>query len=486
MKISYYKEEYIFVGLIILLLSIWKLLDFMNIHYTNIHAAKQKSSLGGSSLKEGLTSKERKDTENIISKTDQILADATDLILKNKKSLNVDNQPPQTQTQGFLGNMFTSTEGYTPLTSEHEMTINQRRQSATELDKPHDKPIDFKGNSGIHSLLPVREGLESNTTTFPLNKKLTSLNKNDAQSKFKLRDYYIKAAYNCFNTQNFKDTDMSTDGILYVLSRGCRVIDFEVYSVDNKPVIASSSTNEYSYKESYNHIPLSEGLEIIGNYGFTASKCPNPDDPLIIHMRIMSQNITMYDNMADIIKNSKGVASRLLGPKYGNEYYSKDLGNENLLDFSGKIIIIVDKTNPIYTKTALMQFVNMSSNTLFLSKRTFFDVRNIDAVMFKESNKKNMCLVLPEKSGKAVNEGHNGPYTWGCQIVAMCFQEPARDEKLKAYEGAFDSVGYAFLLKPKELRYEQITIAPPIPPNPNASFEGKPFQVVGGIALDPL
>lgn len=482
MKISYYKEEYIFVGVIILLLSIWKLLDFMNIHYTNINAAKQKSSLGFSSLKEGLTPEERKDTEKIISKTDQILAEANDLILKNK-SLNINKET--TQTQGFLGNMFASTEGYTPLTSEHEMTINQRRQSATELDKPHDKPHEIKGNSTSHSIFPVKEGLESNTT-YTLNNKLSSLNKNDAQSKFKLRDYYIKSAYNCFNTQHFKDTDMNTDGILYVLSRGCRFIDFEVYSVDNKPVIACSSTNEYSYKESYNHIPLSQGLEMIGNYGFTASKCPNPADPLIIHMRIMSQNITMYDNMADIIKNSKGIASRLLGPKYSNEYYSKDLGNENLLDFSGKIIIIVDKTNPIFTKTAMMQFVNMSSNTLFLSKKTFFDVRNIDAANFKESNKKNMCLVLPEKSGKAVNEGHNGPYTWGCQIVAMCFQEPARDEKLKAYEGAFDSVGYAFLLKPKELRYEQITIAPPTPPNPNASFEGKPFQVVGGIALDPL
>jgi len=484
MKISYYKEEYVFVGIVILLLSIWKLLDFMNGHYGDIHASKQKSSLRFSSIKEGLTNEERKDTENIISKTDQILAEANDLILKNKKSLNVNKET--TQTLGFLGNMLTSTEGYTTLTSEHEMTVNQRRQAATELDIPHDKPEEIKGNHNSHTLFPVREGLESKTTTYTLNNKLSSLNKDDSQSKFKLRDYYIKAAYNCFNIQNFKDTDVSTDGVLYVLSRGCRFIDFEVYSVDNKPVIASSSKNEYAYKESYNHIPLTEALEIIGNYAFTSSKCPNHNDPLIIHMRIMSQNITMYDNMADIIKNSKGFASRLLGPKYSNEYYSKDLGNENLLDFSGKIIIILDKTNPIFTKTAMMQFVNMSSNTLFLSKKTFFDVRNIDAANFKESNKKNMCLVLPEKSGKAVNEGHNGPYTWGCQIVAMCFQEPARDEKLNAYEGTFDSVGYAFLLKPKELRYEQITIAPPTPPNPNASFEGKPFQVVGGIALPPL
>jgi hypothetical protein len=68
----------------------------------------------------------------------------------------------------------------------------------------------------------------------------------------------------------------------------------------------------------------------------------------------------------------------------------------------------------------------------------------------------------------------------------MCFQESARDEKLDAYEGAFNGVGFAFILKPKDLRYIPITIAPPAPPNPNSSFEGKPASAPGIGALPPF
>jgi hypothetical protein len=121
---------------------------------------------------------------------------------------------------------------------------------------------------------------------------------------------------------------------------------------------------------------------------------------------------------------------------------------------------------------------------MFLSKYTYFGVKNVgDPQAFKDANKKNMCLVVPDKSGRPVNDGHNGPYTWGCQIAAMCFQEEARDEKLKAYEDKFASVGYAFILKPEDLRYVPITIAPPAPPNPKASMEARPAEAAGGVKI---
>ena len=317
-----------------------------------------------------------------------------------------------------------------------------------------------------------------------IDKNITSISLEDNQSKFKLRDYYIKAAYNAFNPDKFKNSNVSMDAFLYVIARGCRFIDFEVFSVENQPVIASSSVNSFNYKETYNHIPVSDAFEVLGSYVFSGSKCPNPNDPFIIHMRIMSQNITMYDNLAKIIAGSKTLARNLLGPKYGREYQSKDLGNENLADFRGKVILMVDGTNPVYRKTNLFELVNMSSKSLFLSKYTYFGVKNVgDPQAFKDANKKNMCLVVPDKGGRPVNDGHNAPFTWGCQIAAMCFQEEARDEKLKAYEDKFASVGYAFILKPEDLRYVPITIAPPAPPNPKASMESRPAEAAGGVKL---
>jgi len=398
-----------------------------------------------------------------------------------------------------------STENFTVDTPEGEMTVHQRKKAATNLDTfemkttPSQPPVTTPPQPPVTTppqppvttppqppVTIVKEGLENpdeNTKT-SIEKNITSINPQDNQSKFKLRDYYIKSAYNAFNPDKFKNSTVSMDAFLYVVARGCRFIDFEVFSVDNQPVIASSSVNSYNYKETYNHIPVSEAFEVLGSYVFSGAKCPNPGDPFIIHMRIMSRNVTMYDNLAKIISQSKTVARNLLGPKYGREYQTKDLGNENLLDFKGKIILMVDGTNPTYRNTKLFELINMSSNSLFLSKYTYFGVKNVgDPQAFKDANKKNMCLVVPDKGGRPFNDGHNGPFTWGCQIATMCFQEEARDEKLKAYEDKFASVGYAFILKPEELRYVPITIAPPAPPNPKASMEARPAEAAGGVKI---
>ena len=330
----------------------------------------------------------------------------------------------------------------------------------------------------------VKEGLNNpdQDSKMMIDNKLTSMNMGDSQSRFKLRDYYIKSAYNAFNPDKFKNSTVSMDACLYVIARGCRFIDFEVFSVDNVPVIASSSVNSFNYKETYNHIPVSEAFEVLGSYAFSSSKCPNPNDPFIIHMRIMSRNVTMYDNLAKVIAQSKTMARNLLGAKYGREYHSKDLGNEDVSSLAGKVILMVDGSNPVYRSTKLFELINMSSKSLFLSKYTFFGVKNVgDPQTFKDANKKNMCLVIPDKAGRPINDGHNGPFTWGCQIVAMCFQEEARDEKLKAYEDKFASVGYGLILKPEDLRYVPITIAPPAPPNPKSSMESRPAEAAGGF-----
>jgi hypothetical protein len=457
-----YRVEILFIGIIILTFAIWKISEMIKMR---CYQTREK-------IREGFNAAKKPETPthpvapSIETMAANILSRYGNSIQANKDTVPL------------------STEGFTVNTSEDEMTIHQRKKVATSLDKYTSMPTPTPTLTPTPT--PVKEGMENadaDTKEF-IDKNITSINAEDSQSKFKLRDYYIKAAHNAFNPDKFKNSNVSMDAFLYVIARGCRFIDFEVFSVENQPVISSSSVNSFNYKETYNHIPVSEAFEVLGNYVFAGSKCPNPGDPFIIHMRIMSQNITMYDNLAKIISQSKSVARHLLGPKYGREYQSKDLGNENLLDFKGKIILMVDGTNPVYRKTKLFELMNMSSKSLFLSKYTYFGVKNVgDPQAFKDANKKNMCLVLPEKAGRPINDGHNGPFTWGCQIVAMCFQEEVRDEKLKAYEDTFASVGYAFILKPEDLRYVPITIAPPAPPNPKASMEARPAEAAGGVKI---
>ncbi len=440
--------EFVFIGIIILFFAIWKISDL-------IKGRCYRGRIEG--FKQDARRVEAMTATATATATDDILSQVTHLIKKNEQPI-------------------LSTENFTVDTTENEMTIHQRKKIApVPALAPAPAPAPAPEDTGKEGLENMKEFIEKN---------ITSINPEDSQSRFKLRDYYIKAAYNAFNPDKFKNSTVSMDACLYTLARGCRFIDFEVFSVDNQPVIASSSVNSFNYKETYNHIPISDALEVLGSYVFSGSKCPNPGDPFIIHMRMMSRNITMYDNLAKIISQSKSVARNLLGPKYGREYQTKDLGNEDLTDFRGKIILMVDGTNPVYRKTKLFELINMSSNTMFLSKYTYFGVKNIaDPQTFKDANKKNMCLVIPDRGGRPINDGHNGPFTWGCQIAAMCFQEEARDEKLKAYEDKFASVGYAFILKPADLRYVPITIAPPAPPNPKSSMEARPTEAAGGVKI---
>jgi hypothetical protein len=460
--------EFIFIGIIIVVFATWKLSEMIK---TRCYEKRTKEGFRASSGSAAPAPPPTKEPE--------LMSQLTKILKKNNIDTFLSDSPEL------------STENFTVDTTEGEMTVHQRKKAATSLDtftassssKP---PPPVAAPTTDKPINAVKEGLENpdeNTKAF-IEKNITSINPQDSQSKFKLRDYYIKSAYNAFNPDKFKNSTVSMDALLYVIARGCRFIDFEVFSVDNEPVIASSSVNSFNYKETYNHIPVSDAFEVLGSYVFSGSKCPNPGDPFIIHMRLMSRNITMYDKLAKIISQSKTMARNLLGPKYGREYQSKDLGNEPLLNFKGKIILMVDGTNQVYRNTNLFELINMSSNTMFLSKYTYFGVKNVgDPQAFKDANKKNMCLVVPDKAGRPINDGHNGPYTWGCQIAAMCFQEEARDEKLKAYEDKFASVGYAFILKPEDLRYVPITIAPPAPPNPKASMEARPAEAAGGVKI---
>ena len=471
MSLKEYNIEVIFVSLIILFIAIWQVSGLIQ-----SHSISRGNEIYSIRMREGLQN------------AADAAADAAANASRPKKDDTLDNAMSILNHSGepFLNNLLMkpplSTEGFTPEISENEMTIHQRRKAGTVFDSSVNMspppPAALTGTSS------VKEGLDNpdQESKKMIDNKLTSMNPEDSQSRFKLRDYYIKTAYNAFNPDKFKNSTVSMDACLYVLARGCRCIDFEVFSVDNQPVIASSSVNSFNYKETYNHIPVSEAFEVLGSYAFSGSKCPNPNDPFIIHMRIMSRNVTMYDALAKVISQSKTMARNLLGPKYGREYHSKDLGDEDVSSLRGKVILMVDGTNQVYRNTKLFELINMSSKSLFLSKYTFFGVKNVgDPQAFKDANKKNMCLVVPDKAGRPMNDGHNGPFTWGCQLVAMCFQEEARDEKLKAYEDKFASVGYGFILKPEDLRYVPITIAPPAPPNPKSSMESRPAEAAGGF-----
>ena len=76
---------------------------------------------------------------------------------------------------------------------------------------------------------------------------------------------------------------------------GARFLDFEIYSLNNEPIIAASTANNNSIKETYNYLEMGKILEYISNNAFFYESTNAADDPLILHFRFMSTNKIIYD-----------------------------------------------------------------------------------------------------------------------------------------------------------------------------------------------
>ena len=136
----------------------------------------------------------------------------------------------------------------------------------------------------------------------------------------------------------------------------------------------------------------------------------------------------------------------------------------------GKVIIMVDRKNPLYQQTPLDEYVNIASGSIFLRNYTFSQIKNIqDFNELTEFNKKNMTIVLPDKSANDKNISSALPMTYGSQMIGMSLQ--SKSDNLEYYNKLFEEQNTAFVLKPEKLRYVPVTIPVPTPPNPAYSYE---------------
>jgi len=311
---------------------------------------------------------------------------------------------------------------------------------------------------------------------FPLISSITTTN---PIFQYKLRDYYIKTAYNCCSAGNFKNDFVNLCALKNCIKQGARCLDFEIYSVGNIPVISVSSQGDYTVKETYNSVPFSDAMTVISTYAFSGGTCPNPNDPLILHFRIMSNQSSLHDKMATILYNT--LEDRLLGKAFSYENDGLNLGSYGPLSkLMGKVVIMVDKSNPLFTSTKINEYVNITSNSVFVRKMRYFDVKNCpDAGELINYNKQNMTITLPDLSAKNDNYSPALVMTYGCQMVGMSFQN--FDPYMEYYTQLFDDYGSAFILRDDKYRHIPIFIQLPPPQNPNYSYASRTMPVLDGV-----
>lgn len=301
-----------------------------------------------------------------------------------------------------------------------------------------------------------------------LNGNIRSINSADPDCSGNLNDYYIKTAYNACSGGSYKNDFVNICNLKAILKQGVRGLDFQIFSVDNKPVVSTSTQDSVYIKETYNSVPFSDVMNIIQNYGFSGSTAPNYTDPIIIHLRFNSNNQKMYSNLANIFKSYD---SLMLGSQYSFENDGLNLGRQPLLNFKNKIILIVDKTNNSFMQNQeFLEYVNMTSNSVFMRACRYNNdiVNNPDVSELTEYNKTNTTIVLPDNSISPANPSGLLCRNYGCQLVAMRYQYV--DNFLEENALFFDGVGYAFVLKPANLRYTPVTIEAPTPQNPELSY----------------
>lgn len=310
---------------------------------------------------------------------------------------------------------------------------------------------------------------------------------NDANREQPLRNFYIKTALNCCCLGEWKNNYVDMVALEYAIKQGYRCLDFEIYSLNDVPIVAASTKMEdFHHTETFNHLNFTDVCTTINELAFT--QAPNKDDPLLINLRIKSKNKNANFTKS-IIKCINQFGNRLLGPEYNYEFGGHNLGKVPIKNFMGKVIIMVDISNPIVktncdnnikdlnanSESCLHQYINIGNGSPFLHDLKYeMNVKNAPNMNeLIEHNKKNMSIVFPDPP-YTVNLNFNVAKAFGCQFIGM--MPLLKDANLKLYNKVFNQKGSAFALKPSELCYQPVVIETPKSQNPALSFATRKYQ----------
>jgi hypothetical protein len=276
-----------------------------------------------------------------------------------------------------------------------------------------------------------------------------------------LRNYYIKAAYNCCCGDGYKNNFVNECALVTCIKQGARCLDFEIYSYNDEPIIAASTANNNSIKETYNSLKLIDAFDILNAQAFNG-EIQSHNDPMIIHLRIMSENRFIYDKIAKYIQSNlvKGANELLLqseftiaNPSYESQNVDKLLEMPITLLHQKFIIAVHTNHKTILDNSKLSNYTNFKSGTnkFQLLRYNQMAASGTENPLIQNAARAGIIMVIPSINNSIVNYDYLNPLGNGCQIIAMKFQN--MDNNLISYNKFFkEKGGYPFVLKPKKLR----------------------------------
>jgi len=281
--------------------------------------------------------------------------------------------------------------------------------------------------------------------------------------------YCIKASYNTAFTGNYINKDM----VKYVLQRGCRFLDFEIFpnaeAKDNINLIPTVSCHEMRPQSTET---LYDILNTIGIYGYFQGT-PNPQDPIFIHLRVCSQgNRYLYSQIAHVIHNS-AISSKLYVDNAGKAIQLDPMTQNLDSSLNGKVIIVLEaqtaadyrdpqnscatlsgnSSSPCYDLANYVNMITGYTNTV----RTYSTLANqkLNSPTIRDdkltTSVNSFNLVIPDNASsnywvKLFGMSSTMPYyklplNYGIQVVMYPFYQ--NDQNLATYETMFANSGHA-------------------------------------------
>lgn len=289
------------------------------------------------------------------------------------------------------------------------------------------------------------------------NSNILSITQNNIPPDTPLNRYFVKTAHNCCCTGEFKNDYVDTCALKNCAANGVRALDFQIYSLNNSPIVSASSVESNQYKEMYNYIDFYNAMNIVRKYFIDDQSNSNAKDPLFLIFRLYSTNSPIYDKMGQAINEVYGY-----GSKMNNMVYilppKQSLDITMLSKLMGKVIIIVDPSHGdknAFINSRLMNYTSMITGSS-LSNNIYRETSLLGVISVTKSTggstdiSNNLTILYPDILG--ANSNNYDFITTGMfnyiTFIGMNFQR--NDTYLSEYNKFFKSC--AFLNKGNVLK----------------------------------
>jgi len=271
----------------------------------------------------------------------------------------------------------------------------------------------------------------------------------DAYLSLPIREFIVKSSYNSAISGLYS----SKEALKLVLERGCRFIDFEIFSREDVEYVSYSGDPEYNSmgtdNTTANRLKLADALNTTAGSAFS-SPTPSTNDPLFILLRIKDNSAPIYKRIARHINNAfsqrlyrgtfnSGTPLRALQGKVvifldilssskWNEYDKCDTNDNECLD---KVVALEAGTTnfPLYAYGDLL-----SLPTLIVNRNTRNLKTSIDSFMIVQPPQ--FDAIKPPMPNDTIDK-------WHPQFLAYKFYQVG--EQLIEYEAIFNKYGCAFV-----------------------------------------